>query len=63
MENTDEPKGITSITSYALQEQVSDTGQDYARCWNQNKVSEVDEEVAALIAKWEGSCEWSQSGG
>jgi len=23
MENTDEPKGITSITSYALQEQVS----------------------------------------
>jgi hypothetical protein len=51
MENTDEPKGITSITSYALQEQVSDTGQDYARCWNQNKVSEVDEEVAALIAK------------
>jgi hypothetical protein len=45
MEKADEPRGITSISDHFICTAGTglDTGQDYARCWNQNKVGEADE--------------------
>ena len=51
MEKADEPRGITSITSYALQEQVSTQDRTICPLLELEQIGEVDEEVVALVAK------------